>query len=619
MARTKKNSVPVNEPKTEEEIAQATKDTQLMNLSYDQWDEILRDMVSVYKIDSSQYLAKRYDHIEYRLVPKEEAGKILVENANFILKNYFFHVHSDEVYDRINDITKRYEKDPASYIKNYDYKSFKPGGNEKFHLYDISSSCVAFNNGVFDFKKNDWLFKYSVETVEVLNQRIIKYNDNRYVVYWFFNINFEPYPFSIYDMTIDDFRQLVRDTYKDDEVPMFKNNLCFGLVWNMSHDADGKFSNEMFMHLCMIMGYMIYQPFADKFIMLIGNGQNGKNSLFDSCLKGCIMPQPSGVSLDSIEEDQFVTESLINKYQNLYLESDAKEYLTDTNLKNITGSQYQTINQKGVSKYDAIINCKHMFSANNRDMVKFADSTHGFERRINMFELYYQWDAHGDYMKSGDQDWYETRFSSDLHEITDNPWNIIMYVYLAMYGIKEATADFTKQFDFGTHNDWDAKQYLNFSTTILERINSNLTYDNIYDWIKTIQGYQKNRSTIEKSILCNKESIFKFAGYQTSSYFGHGLYSEFFNDLGDSSYNSTGEYETNDLFNAYYNPSNEILLSVKCLKAVIHELMDDSKFIDELKKIYGAKSVRKEKNGMYYIGITVNPNNRGIIVNGNKH
>lgn len=619
MARTKKNSVPVNEPKTEKEVELATKDSQLMNLSYDDWDDILRDMVSVCKIDSAHYLAKRYDHIEYRLVPKEEAGKILVENANFILKNFFFHVHSDDVYDRINDITKRYEKDPASFIKNYDYKKFKKDGNENFHLYDISDSCVAFNNGVYDFKKNEWLFKYTVNTIERLNQRIIKYNNCKYVVYWYFTIDFEPYSFSINDITLDNFKDIVREFYHNNDYPQFKDNLCFGLVWNMSHDADGNFSSEMFLHLCMIMGFMIYQPFSSFFVMLIGNGQNGKNSLFDSCLKGSIMPQPSGVSLDSIEEDQFVTESLINKYQNIYLESDAKEYLTDTNLKNITGSSLQTINQKGVSKYDAVINCKHMFSANNRDMVKFSDSTHGFERRINMLELYYQWDSHNEYMNSGDKDWYETRFSSDLHEITDNPWNIIMYVYLAMYGIKEGTKNFTEPFEFGKHNDWDAKQYLSYSTVILDKINDCLTYDNIVNYIAHMQTYPKNRSKIEKIMLCNKESIFKAAGYQSSPYSKVGHYSEFLNDLGESSYDSTGEFETNDLFDVYYTPNNEILLSVTCLKNIIRESMEEPKFVDELKKIYGQKSVKKEKNNMYYIKIVVNPNTRIINVIGTKH
>lgn len=617
MPTRKKEKVPVNEPTTEEEIAAKAHDTELMMLTYDQWDEELRGLLGVYMIDGCKFIARLFNQINFRQVTMKEAGEILVQNANFLLKNRYFKVHSDDVYDRINDIVKRYEKDPTSYIRNYFYMSKSYSDTDK--LKDIPPSCIAFRNGVYDFAKDDWLFKYTKVKIESLNQEIVNY-DPTYVIFWYYNVDFEPMSdYSVSEMNLEDFVEGVRVlTCPQGES---HNNFCFELVWNMAHDEDGNFSMKKFTHLCMIMGYMLYQPFCDNFVILIGNGQNGKNTLFDSCVKSAIEPTPTGVSMDDIENDQFVTESFINRYQNIFLESEAKPYEQSMRLKNLTGSMFQTVNQKGVQKYQAIINCKNLFSANDRDKIKFSDSTHGFTRRINLCELYYQWDSKGRYMERGDKDWYDTKCSEDLHEITSDDSNVIMFTYLAMFGIKIATKNFTESFKFGEYNEWNAKQYFNYNTGLLNKINNSLTYENLVNFYKENERNPKKYSEIENSILDGKESLFKKAGFETSKYKYQHMYSNFFMDLGytvttdvdEETGDPIGDYISTDLYDCIKDTT--LLLSVDVLKTLTGSVIKSSDFISELRKMYPlAELIKPKGTSTYYIPVRFNPDRLTITI-----
>ena len=58
--------------------------------------------------------------------------------------------------------------------------------------------------------------------------------------------------------------------------------------------------------------------------MLIGSGQNGKNSLFDGCFSNRVIPRPAANDLDAIEGDRFITGALENKAHNIFLETSAK-------------------------------------------------------------------------------------------------------------------------------------------------------------------------------------------------------------------------------------------------------------------------------------------------------
>ena len=125
-----------------------------------------------------------------------------------------------------------------------------------------------------------------------------------------------------------------------------------------------------------------------------------------------------------IETDKFMSGALENRAHNIYLETSQKTKEFDSQvLKNITGSMYQTIECKGIQKYSSIINCKHVFAANDQAKLKFSDTTHGFRRRINVYEIWYRWDSQKRYLKRGD--YYETSFSDSLKEIKSDILEIL--------------------------------------------------------------------------------------------------------------------------------------------------------------------------------------------------
>ena len=158
----------------------------------------------------------------------------------------------------------------------------------------LADGQVAFRNGVFDFRKNDWLFKYTIIKIPQISNNIYIY-PTEYIVQWYFNFDFDPFPIDINDFTLNDFLEFMKDWNKENR------NYCFELLYNMSHDQNNKFSIGKFKHLCEILGYSLLQSFSQNFILLIGSGQNGKNSLFDGWFTNKLIPRPRSNSLDAID------------------------------------------------------------------------------------------------------------------------------------------------------------------------------------------------------------------------------------------------------------------------------------------------------------------------------
>ena len=135
------------------------------------------------------------------------------------------------------------------------------------------------------------------------------------------------------------------------EMTKIERNYCFELMYNISHDAEDKFSLKRFSHLCQILGYTLNISFLQHFVIFVGSGQNGKNSLMDGCFTHRVIPSPTSNSIESFETDKFISGALENRAHNIYLETSQKTREFDSQvLKNITGSMYQTIECKGIQK-----------------------------------------------------------------------------------------------------------------------------------------------------------------------------------------------------------------------------------------------------------------------------
>lgn len=431
--------------KTLSEISSTLDQQALLGRPLTEWLPILAEECQVYQLENGGFLAKRFSQINFSFCDDKTASSILVDNLHALLRNKYFKILTDETFDRISTIVNKMTLNLSAVLKMITFDKHNLSTNTKLtYAKYLPDGCIAFRNGVYDFRNACWLFKY--DTIELATGATIVSYTNEYIIMWYFNICFEPLDFSLSDITLEEFVQVLREF---DDV---QRNYCFELVYNMSHTADHKFDIKRFEHMCQILGYICLNSFSQHFVMLIGAGQNGKNSLFDGCFTSHVIPKPAANDLDAIETDKFITGTLEGRAHNIFLETCAKTYRESKNIKSLTGSPDQTIEHKNVAKYSGIINCKFVFAGNDRNEIKFSDTTMGFLRRINMFEIFYTWDSKKQFLRYGD--YYDASFSQDLHELKYDQTNTIIFVYLAMYGVMSATRNFTKLFEF-THNEWN--------------------------------------------------------------------------------------------------------------------------------------------------------------------
>lgn len=421
------------------------------NRTLTEWREILRDECQVYVIDQN-YIGKRFSEVCFKYMGVDEATEVLADNMYAILLYKYFPVRNDDVYTKIEEIIKSLTRNPKTFLKRITMRDNTFGQK----MQTLTASQVAFTNGVFDFKENKFVLKFERILIPELNNEIVLYNN--YIIEWNFDFDFEPLPFSIMDLDLNDYCELLKDLNKSNEI------LAWELFYNMSHDSNHRFDYHKSIHLAELLGYTMLTPFTQQFCILIGSGGNGKNSIIDGCLTAHAVPRPVNNSLEDIEDDQFVTGSLVGAHQNIFLETSQKTFTNFRNLKLLTGSQYQTVQEKCVPKYTATINCRCVWAGNSQGNIQFGETTEAMSRRVNILEIFYKWDKEFKYMKYGD--YYKTSYSDDYREISNNITNVITYIYLGMFGTKIATSNFEHNFRF-TENDYSAT-YINVNEGIKE-------------------------------------------------------------------------------------------------------------------------------------------------------
>lgn len=552
------------------DLTKAIDTSALLNKTLPEWRALLSKECQVY-VFGENYIAKRFDQINYKFCDKNEAKEILIDNLYALLRYKYFPRHTEEIDEKIAKIVQSFTINLKSTLKKVAFEA----DTDAERVYMLPSTCVAFRNGVYNFAENTWLFKYDVVKLDEICNRIYLY-DYKYIILWYINIDFEPLPFNINEITLEQFIKLCKELTKTSK------NYCFELMYNMSHDMSNKFSLDMFKHLCQILGYTILQDFSQNFVMFIGSGQNGKNSLFDGCFTGKVIPRVANNDLDAIENDRFISGALENRYHNIFLESSAKTYVESKMLKNITGSMYQTIEEKGKNKRSGVINCKHIFSANDQEKVKFADTTVGFKRRINVIEIWYKWDAGKRFLKKGD--YYDTTFSDDFHEIKDDISNTIFFIYFGMYGIQLATNNFTKNFTF-TYNDWKLK-YTDIDFELKDKV-ENVTFETIIKYINSSKLHH------------DECKVLFFDNYKTRLYS-----SKTMKNLGYSNYDDMLlMFKDNEARIAYF-ADNDVYINVKILQKLCGDLSTGTTFTQSLKKVYAYDILPSYYNNQPYIKCT---------------
>ena len=531
-----------------------------------EWRPLLAKECQVYVYNES-YLAKRFDQINYKFCSKETAKEILIDNLYALLRYKYFTKASDELEERINEIVKSFTTNLKTVLIRVSFDKDTECSQVKF----LPDSCIAFRNGVFNFKENKWLFKYNKIKIDKLSNNIYLY-DPEYIITWYVNMDFESLDIDITKLSLNEFIESVKELDKENK------NYCFELMYNMSFDYDNKFSFEKFQHLCECLGYLCLQSFSQHFILFIGTGQNGKNSLFDGCFTSRIIPQPANNDLNSIEEDKFITGSLENKAHNIFLETDPDIKTKSKMLKALTGGMYQTIEHKGEDRYSGLINCKYVWAGNDQDKIKFSDNTIGFRRRINIFETYFRWDSQKRFLKLGE--YYDTTFSEDLNELKNDILNTIIFIYFAMYGIQLGTENYTKSFRF-TKNDWRL-HYTDIDFDLKDKIES-VSKLTLMNWFKSL----KNRELGKLLFLdLNKRSLYLS---DTIKEFGINNYDEFIDKF---------IMKDDDVFLQYF-VEHDVFINLRILQDIIQSLESPRVFNQEFKKVYGVQTYNLTNNKAY--------------------
>lgn len=545
------------------------------------WQPVLAKECQVY-VYNENYLAKRFDQINFQFCSKDTAKEILIDNLYALLRFKYFKKRTDEAEERIAEIVKSFVANLKTTLIKV---SFDPDTDCTFVKW-LPDGCVAFRNGVYDFRSDRWLFTYDKIKIKSLNSTIYLY-DQTYIISWFVNIDFTPIGINLNDYTSAELIQFLKDFDKSSK------NFCFELMYNMAHDESNAFSVERFEHICQILGYLCLQSFSQYFVLLIGSGQNGKNSLIDGCFTSRVIPQPANNDMEAIEEDKFVGSTLENRAHNIFLETTPDVKTKSKNLKALTGSMYQTVEEKGVTKHATIVNCKFLWAGNDQDKIKFSDTTIGFRRRINLFESWYRWDAKKKFLKAGD--YYDTTFSNDLHEIKEDISNAVLFIYLAMFGIKLGTNNYTDDFKF-KKNDWKM-QYTDVNLDLRDKIEE-VTTKQIAAWVST----PRNRE-VAKTLF-----------YDVS---GKPLHDSMTLKENGIIVNNFEEFVNNFLKDEEaclnYFAEYDVFMSIRLLQEIMRDVSPASTFSQAIKKIYGINSYLYKNGNRPYAKVRFIANKLKII------
>lgn len=332
------------------------------------------------------YLGRRLDRIHYEFKGPTEVEALVKTNMRLLLNREWDLPLTDKVEDKITKIEKYIIQNISYIFPKIGIKGLSDDGISDVVLEFVPKTCIVFRNGIFDFNTNQFLEEYERDS----SSGLYKIN-NKYLILWYMNMDFIPdldlgALSSIYDMKIDDLH----------EIMSLKNDKVSNLIWNMSHGESEKFDLRIFEMLCDMMGYYLTSQPIQKFGLLAGDGNNGKNTLFEKMIGNNIFPNPSNVNLADMEDsdkDPYLTGRLARASHNLALENKEGTYSNTIFLKDITGGSDLDVNSKYERRFKQPYVGKHIFAVNNMEKVKFRDTSDGFIRRIQLVKLWFHWSS----------------------------------------------------------------------------------------------------------------------------------------------------------------------------------------------------------------------------------
>ena len=614
LAKAKAKSQPEvenpNKPKfvpqqiTADQVTAITDSQEAMNRSMTEWQQILAPECGVFNTKYG-YLAKKYDSVIYEYIGNDDndAASYARHNLVAILRYKYFKVLNDESQERIDKIVSWFCKNIYNNICYLTVNADDPIRNS-MRLDTLPSSAVAFANGVYDFKENRFIMKYERIKIPSISNTMILYR--KYIIMWCFNYDFEPLDINIMNTSFKSFIDMLRNEKQD------KSNLTWQLFSNMAHDAMHNLTDRRLVHLSEILGYTIMTPLVQSFVMLIGAGQNGKNSIYDGAFSHFVIPAPGQESLDNIEEDKFIGGTLRGLSHNICLETVPGVKKTSDQLKKLTGSGEFAIEEKGKTKTTIPMNCKFIFSGNDQNNIKFSDKSHGFDRRCNLFEIYYTWDRQHTFMNYN-PDYYPCDFS--IQDITSYTNNNRLFVYLGMYGIMSATNKFTQDFNF-TYNEW-SELYSDTNVELVDFFTTEFTPEMLFRYwdderLELSESNQKLAFYIEVPVTESSTGAARLSAasivknqYEYNSWHELAKLFKTYDEIID--YDQDGnEIRAKEMIGCQFFADNDLYVSIEYLRSITKlsrpmAVRNSIAFSDEFRKSMNLKSCKRLAANKTYV------------------
>ena len=151
-------------PKTVKDLLEAVDTTALVARPLSDWRPVLTEECQVY-VFGENYIAKRFDQINYKFCQKETAKEILIDNLYALLRFKYFPQTSEEIDDRIDKIVRSFTANLKTTLKRV---SFDPN-TDAVYIKTLPDYCIAFRNGVYNFKDDETFFYNNVTGERVLH------------------------------------------------------------------------------------------------------------------------------------------------------------------------------------------------------------------------------------------------------------------------------------------------------------------------------------------------------------------------------------------------------------------------------------------------------------------
>lgn len=460
----------------------------LLSMSDDDWCSFLRDKIDVYRKAGSQsvFYIRPYSQpcycVETSSIEKKVRTNVMMRLKHGWLKDS----SSSELNDRIakkrvsicdtfcsaleancvvadvkwcddvattGTVLRQHSEEMGGAVAHGVKKREK--GDAPVELVTLPPWCIAFRDGVYDFKSNKWAYMYDVVSIPETHDKIVVMPEGHRhdFIEWWLDISFRPMfgvGFPLSSMSIPAFIEMMREACKTPEGESF----VFELMWNMSHDQKKEFSVDKFRQLAEAMGYLVTPAFIEKFVVVCGAGSNGKNTLFEDMFAGKRLI-PGKVSYNMVKLSKMQsTFSLIGSHHNVSFESPSIQLRDMSMLKEMTGSSLQRVNVYGKTE-EVDFSMKFLFCTNSQEDMKIPDTTDAVVRRIEVVELWWTYDEGLEYMHEGDKLWYDTTYSRGM---LDEDRCISDFCTIAMMGCWSATDGFKKKFTF-TKNDFSSSWF----------------------------------------------------------------------------------------------------------------------------------------------------------------